>query len=373
MTLFFVVLVSSYAASVLWLLFGWARLLEKSGSVGHASHFISVIVPFRNEERDLPLLMADLFRQTYGAQNFEVIFVDDHSVDGSVEAINAALPVGMAARSFTLQHNEGKKAALALGVAHAKGEIIVTTDADCRLPAQWLTQMNQAYVDEVAQMVIGTVRIDPGTRFFGRLQALETASLTGVTGGTLGWGSPSMCSGANLSFRKSAFVEVGGYEGNENVASGDDEFLMRKIFHRWPAGIRFLGNSESVVTTRAQSTLNEFGHQRLRWAGKWRYNSSVGTRTLALAVWMFHLSFMAFAAMAPFPFFSGRVFLYGLIVKVFVEAIFLLSVCHFLSLRWSWLAFFFLQFFYSPYVVSIGFASQWMPAVWKGRSVTPRV
>ncbi len=37
-----------------------------------------------------------------------------------------------------------------------------------------------------------------------------------------------MCNGANLAFRKDVFNEVSGYKGNIQIASGDDEFLMRK-------------------------------------------------------------------------------------------------------------------------------------------------
>jgi poly-beta-1,6-N-acetyl-D-glucosamine synthase len=369
MTLLFIVFISIYGAFVLFLLVGWERTRDQETTLNLSDPFISVVIPFRNEQNNLPGLLLDLKAQRH--PNFEVVLIDDHSTDLSRQIVEDAMEGFENARLISLDTSSGKKAALTEGIRQAKANIILTTDADCQFNKDWLSQVARSY-DETAKMVIGSVRIK-GDRFFGKLQSIEMASLTGTSGGTLGWGFPSMCNGANLSFKKSAFEEVGGYETNESIPSGDDDFLMRKFFDRYPLGIRFLTHRDSVVATHAQTTISAFVQQRLRWAGKWRHNSSASVKLLALSVLSFHLSLIAFSGLAAAGYISSKVFFYGMGARFFVEALFLFSVCRFLQVRWSWFAFLVLQFFYPVYVVSIGFASQWMSAEWKGRKVTPRV
>ncbi len=137
-----------------------------------------------------------------------------------------------------------------LGVEKAGGEIIVTTDADCRLPIHWLQSIATSFHEGNVKMVFGGVRIKEDKSFFSKLQALEFCSLIGTGGAMAGLGIPILCNGANLAFLRSAFLEVKGYDGNLDIPSGDDEFLMRKIDRRFPGSIRFQPSEDSVVETR---------------------------------------------------------------------------------------------------------------------------
>lgn len=82
---------------------------------------VSVVVPTRNEASNLPLVFNRLPRDI-----FEVLVVDGHSTDGTVEVARALLPDVR----IIEQTNKGKGDALALGFEHAAGDIIVTLDAD---------------------------------------------------------------------------------------------------------------------------------------------------------------------------------------------------------------------------------------------------
>lgn len=372
MTTFLIAVFILYYILVLTLAFGWARLGDQSVKNGaQKDRFISVVIAFRNEELHLPVLLEGIRKQSYARSRYEVILVNDHSTDHSTEGIE-----NQTSSQIKLIHLpmdlSGKKTALDFGISHAQGELIATTDADCRLLPGWLSTINEQFHHDEVKMVTGLVRIDESTSLFSRLQALEFVSLMGTTGATIGLGSPAMCNGANLAFLKSAYHEVNGYEGNKDIPSGDDEFLMRKILKKWKNSIRFMDNEQAIVATSGQSSFSDWVNQRLRWAGKWKYNSSLSTKAIALAILGFHIFFLLFFVFVLSAQFNVRQasILWG--TKMFVEAVFLLPVCTTLKLRWRWISFFALQFSYSIYVLMIGILSQVKGYEWKGRRWNPQ-
>lgn len=372
MTTFFILVFLVYSALLLWLMWGWFRLSRNNNpSLSNVKqHFISVIIPYRNEATYVSSMLNHLAAQTYSAANFEIIFVDDHSTDQSTElALQANMNHLTILQLPATEH--GKKAALDLGIRHAKGEIIALSDMDCDLPSAWLMTINEGFSSANVKMLVGAVRIVPSGSLFSLMQALEFSSLIGTSGATLGWGKPTMSNGANLSFLKSAFMEVDGYTGNSAIPSGDDEFLMRKIAARWKDAVRFLYNREAVVSTSAQPTLAAFLHQRLRWASKWKYNSSFFTKVTALLVLAFHSCFLLFFAFLVLGKIELTIALGLLFSKLLMEGVFLFSITSFLSLRWSWISFLAVQFIHSFYVVATGILSQVKIYDWKGRRWNP--
>ena len=122
----------------------------------------------------------------------------------------------------------GKKAALQSGVHAAKTDLILTSDADCRWKSSWPQQMKAPFSNSSVQLVAGPVLTEKSDGFLAGFQLLDWASILLLTGFSFAQKKPLMCSGANLAFRKSAFLRVFGYAGNEHWLSGDDEFLLKK-------------------------------------------------------------------------------------------------------------------------------------------------
>jgi cellulose synthase/poly-beta-1,6-N-acetylglucosamine synthase-like glycosyltransferase len=374
MEAFFLVVIGLYAGLVLALGFGWAQATERGPAREVTGHrLLSVVVPFRNEEPNIAALAADLCAQLYPHAAFELIFVNDHSTDRSVEVLAQVIRNQTNARLVNLAGAEGKKAALHEGIGLAHGEVIVTTDADCRLDAEWLACINRAFALPGTQAAIGAVKLVDGGRLWHRLQAVEQWSLVAVAAGSAGWGKPVLCSGANFAFNRAAFYEVGGYADNWHIASGDDEFLMRKIVQAHPHSMRFMTDAASVVTTQAQPSLRSFVQQRLRWAGKWRHNTSVPAKVLAVLVLGVQLVLLSVMVATLAGWLPATLGLAMLGARFFVEALLLLPVARFVQQRWRWSYFLMLQFLYPVYVVAIGFASQWVTAVWKDRRVNTTV
>lgn len=342
----FIIIVSIYAALVLVLAFGFARL-EGVEKKPETLFFISVVIPFRNEK-----VLFDLSRIDYPADKCELIVVDDSDKPG---------------------HTPGKKAAITSGVSAAKGDIIATTDADCHVPSTWLREINKGFQNPVVKMLVGGVRIEENKSFFSRLQSLEFVSVAATGAATLSLGLPTMSNGANLSYRRNAFFDVNGYQGNEHIASGDDEFLMNKFSRKWKNSVTYLYSQDALVTTMPAATIGEFVSQRLRWAGKWRHNISLPTRVFAMVVWLFHLAFVILPFAAALGFITWKLFFILAGVKIFIESVFLIQAANFFRIRWRWFSFLALQCIYSFYVISTGLVSQIHLPEWKGRAVETKV
>lgn len=347
------------------LLAGWNRARHATSEpVTTKEPLISVVVPVRNEEMTIGNLLTDLSRQEY--KNFEIIIVNDDSEDETLWMVSR-----FELKNLHVVHNKGKgkKAAITAGVRAARGGIIVTTDADCSVTPTWLQVIRAQFKRSRVMMVFGAVRLRGDDSFFHALQAVEFSSLIGTGASTAALGSPMLCNAANLAFRKKSFTAVKGYDDNLDIPSGDDEFLMRKIANAYPDSVHFINNQAAIVTTVSQPDLRSFYNQRLRWASKWRYNSSLMAQSTGVLVVFFQLAFIGNWLFLFTPFILQALFLIA--VKMILEAAFLLQVCRFLGTPWNWLAFFTLQVAYPFYVVAISVSSFFKPFRWKNRIFKP--
>jgi dolichyl-phosphate beta-glucosyltransferase len=117
---------------------------------------LSVVVPCFNEEQRLPRTIEQI-ESFFGGRHadFELILVDDGSADGTRQAMDAAAARNSSVRVEALPHNRGKGRALAVGVAAAKGDEILLTDADLSTPIEELDKL-QAALDGGAGVAIAS-------------------------------------------------------------------------------------------------------------------------------------------------------------------------------------------------------------------------
>jgi biofilm PGA synthesis N-glycosyltransferase PgaC len=362
MELFLLVVFSLYLALVILLIAGWTMAMSsaRNALTEVPESRITVIVPVRNEQHNIPGLLQSLLTQEYS--NFDVIIVDDHSTDRTREVVQST---NISKIQLIGNPGHGKKSALTTGVHHAQGDIISTTDADCVLPPGWLKSINRAFIKSQTKLSFGGVRIEQDGSLFSKLQSIEFASLIGSAGAMAALGSPIMCNGANLAYRKSVFKEVNGFEGNLEVASGDDEFLMRKIHQKYSDGVVFDNAAHRIVTTAPASTARTFIQQRIRWASKWKHNTSFSAIVMALFIVLVQVTTVGLWVIAILD--GDILFLSGLLVKLILEAFFLYRVCTFLNARWSTISFLALQMIYPFYVLAIGITSNVLSFRWKDR------
>ncbi|UCH15167.1 MAG: glycosyltransferase, partial [Bacteroidales bacterium] len=219
-TLIFLVL---YIIRIFQYLSGWKQVAEFKHSFSSHEVFVSIIVPFRNEENNIKGLLEDLASQNYPGQLFEVIMVNDHSEDSTKRIVESFCSNHNNFQLIQLKENSyGKKQAIEAGIKNARGELIVITDADCRAGNKWLSAITSFYLQSgMPGMIIGLVDIMPDNTLFNKFQQLEFLSLVGSGAGAAGRLHPVFCSGANLIYEKELFHK---YEDplNRESASGDD-------------------------------------------------------------------------------------------------------------------------------------------------------
>lgn len=342
--------------------------------------FISVVVSARNEEENLPALIGDLQMQRFPAANFEVLIVDDHSADRTSEI---AMEAGGNIRLIKLaDHITGpvsayKKKAIETAVLLARGSVIVTTDADCRVKPGWLEIIAAYFANTTCNFLVMPVAILPPKNFFQTFQALDFLSLQGITGAALRLKWHYMCNGANLAYRKDSFLQVNGFEGIDKIASGDDMLLMEKFAALNKDAIHYLKSKEVIVETAAAPHLKAFLQQRARWAGKTAHYNNPVTTAILLLVYLLNLLLLLTPLLALLfrARFTGSlqffiiVWLAALVVKTLAEVYFLQTVAGFFNRRSLLKLFPLAQPFHIIYTVLAGFLGMMGKQNWKGRKV----
>ncbi len=364
---------------VLWFVFnafllnGWWKMPVYVPLHANQQLTISVLIPVRNEAENIIALLEDLDRQSYPADRYEVIVADDHSTDRTAELVRAFQ--SKARYSLTLltlteeNHSSPKKRAISQAIQQAKHAWIVTTDGDCRVGPQWLQILASYQQTTQAQLISGPVTFHDEGSLRSRIQIVEFASLVGSAAVAMFWKKPNMCNGANLSYARSAFLAVDGFQGNENLASGDDEFLMHKIAARFPGEVHFLKNSLALVHTGAHQSFRSFYHQRRRWASKWRHYTDWKVSALAIFVFMANASTIVGLGAYLAGSISGFVLASILGLKFSLEFLFLAGVLHFLKQSKSIAYIPFVQLIYPFYVCFFGLLAQGKGYQWKGRKL----
>ncbi len=264
----------------------WKKLLRKSPrqatselNVGNLP-FVTVVIPVRNEAKNVGNLLRSLSHQTY--RNFEIIVVNDHSEDQTVQVVQAS---GVKVMMLNLESETGKKAALTTGINAANGKWIVTLDGDVTVPDGLVEELIGIGETEDAVMVCGMVILkaeDAKPSWWSKFQTMEFAVLQLCGMAAISQHKMLVNSGANLAFRKGAWVKLGGYESYAFIPSGDDTFLMMEMEKRYPG--RVVAAPDAVVTTGTMPTFGRLVDQRSRWASKTRYYKSTYVNFIGVAI-----------------------------------------------------------------------------------------
>lgn len=250
---------------------------------GAPKRFISVVVSCFNEEKNLPSLLKDISGQDYPCDMFELLLIDDNSSDNTFNTASGY--IGIKNLRVIKNQGKGKKQAIRKGVDESAGELVIVTDADCRMGKKWLSAIASFYEKEQPKMIICPVTLEGETGFFQRFQELEYLSLQGVTAGTAVSGNPVMCNGANMAFTKEVYVKNSGNLHPE-LQSGDDVFLLHSVKKEPSDKILWLESSEAMVTTKSQESLSSFLRQRVRWISKAGTYEDRYTRLLAIVTFV---------------------------------------------------------------------------------------
>jgi cellulose synthase/poly-beta-1,6-N-acetylglucosamine synthase-like glycosyltransferase len=360
---FFISIILFYSILLLYFTYIWnkqEKICEKGAFLR-----VSIIIPFNNEEKKLASLIESFEQLNYPAHLADFIFVNDHSTDNSIARLDQLLiQFPFPYQILTLPDELiGKKQAIVEAVAHSNAPVILSTDADCSVPSDWIKLMQAPFNSSAIHLVSGNV-VFRSRRFLDKVFQMEFAPLIGVGGVSIKLGKPGMANGANLAFRKSTFLELDVFKDNMHIPTGDDVFLVQKVSKAYPQGIIF--QKESRVFTDPPANLTAFYHQRLRWASKWKAAAESKNKLPAIAVWMFHFLYLigitGFVSEANY---SVAIVLF--LIKLLAELNFLWNILNSQQQKFNIFAFIILQMFYSIYVIIFGLMSNFSAYEWKGR------
>ncbi len=271
--------------------------------------FVTVVVPARDEADVVEACLASILACAYPPDRFEVIVVDDLSEDATPALVRrVAGDAGGRVRLLQMPENlerarAHKKRAIEKGIAHARGALILTTDADCTVPPAWIAAMAAEFVDvgadpavrPVTAFVSGPVVYTVERPALLQMQALEFLGLVSLGAGMIGAGRPVTCNGANVAYRKDVFEALGGFSGIDHLTSGDDELLMQKVARETPHRVAFCGAPAATVVTAPVRSAGGFLQQRRRWASKSLHYPSAALVAGAAVAWLFHAALLASA------------------------------------------------------------------------------
>jgi len=367
-----VILVSVvYYLFVGFLIQAWRKKIPQKTNPQVREPKVSVVIAVRNESETIGCIMDSLSRQDYSADRFEVIVMDDGSTDHTSEIVQVkgkrlSCDLILGVTGADQLGGNGKKVAITRGVELAKGELILITDGDCRVEPQWISSHVKWFLDYQADFLAGPVRIKGDTAFWQRWQALEFASLVGTGAAFINAGVPLFCNGANMAFRKEVFLSSGGYGDNSHVPSGDDVYLMQKIYASG-GKVVFVKDCKAIVETRLQPTWKDFFHQRNRWAGKWHHQHSWYGFLVPVMLFTYYFLLTVSVFLTIFGLFPWWLLLFLLVMKLVLEYIFLRNVMVFQGNKIKMGIFTISSLAYAFYALLFGITANLMGFQWKGR------
>jgi cellulose synthase/poly-beta-1,6-N-acetylglucosamine synthase-like glycosyltransferase len=322
----------------------------------------TVIVAARNEESNIKRCLNSLGKLEYPEGKLEVLIVDDRSTDRTGEIIDEFISERENFRKIIPDEPKGKMVgkvnALATAIREANGQIILTTDADCVVKPLWVKSIASFYQNDVGMVDSYTTQL--ANNSFSGMQAIDFIYLLLVGGGTINLGIPISCIGNNMSFRKKAYDEIGGYEALPFSVT-EDFTLLRAIYKLKKYKILFPLEKDALVTSIPCPDFKSLYRQKKRWAVG---GLGVPVRGFFIMFW----GYVANLAIVLTPLFYSPIWLYLVFFKIAIDLFVLYPIHQKMGITKNLKYFFAYQIYYILYVLAlplIVLANR--KVVWKGR------
>jgi poly-beta-1,6-N-acetyl-D-glucosamine synthase len=344
----------------------WRKKQEKNpeGKSAGPLSSVSVVVACKNEEKNITVLLDSLVRQDYPENLFEIIIVDDHSTDHTADIISDFIRKN---ERFTLPKiiliknaSSGKKSAIYNGIRASSGELVMVTDADCTASSRWIVSHETVYRDENADMVSGRVKCTADKTVISSFGMYEFAALQGVTAAMTLAGEPVMCNGANMAFRKEAYLR-NVEQIRMDIASGDDIFLLHAIKDS-KGKVVWNNDTQAEIKTNGADTFAGLLRQRARWASKTAHYKDTATILTALAVFTCNI---CMAVLTIGSFFSSVfliAFTAALVIKATADGTIIIQVLKKEKEKFSLLRFILMDILYPFYFILV-FVLSFLPSM----------
>ncbi len=370
----FGLITAAYLGLVISFLYGWKRLPDVKLRVLPAENTFSIVIPYRDETENLPALLKSLSGIKYPAAKYEILLVNDASKDNSREICGAFLKdfplLNIRLLENKRQSNSPKKDAIRTAIESSKFEYIATTDADCVIPPNWLHFFDEMIRENNSEMIAGPVgfiqKLGGKKPYFQNFEEMDFMSLQASTIGAFGIEKAIMCNGANLCYKKDLFIKGSGFSDNENLASGDDVFLLQD-FRKKGKRVTFIKSEKAAVLTNYQKRLNDLIQQRIRWAAKTSAYTSLFAKFTGIIVFLMNLSLLFFTVLAFMKLFSFQYLMLIFLLKFNADFMLIFKAAKFMNRESLMRHYFWCSISYPFFSVYVASLSLFKSYEWKGR------
>lgn len=324
---------------------------------------VTVVVAARDEEKNILDCLHSLDKLIYPEGKIEVIIVNDHSTDSTGEIIESFIKDKPKFKTLVPEGSigslKGKTNALANAINISSGEVILTTDADCIVSPTWAKTIASYYLDDVG--FVGGFTTQQDYSPFTGMQAIDFVYLLTVAAGSINLGKPLSCIGNNMSYRKSVYMEMGGYEGLPFSVTEDFNLLMA-IHEMKRYKIIYPLDASALVTSKACPDWRTLYWQKKRWGVGGMKSDLIGYSVMA---W----GYIVHGAMLLLPFFFSLSVLYLIVFKILIDYYFVKPIFNKLKLRMRFTHFLAFELYFIIYVLILPFVVLPNRKVkWKGRT-----
>ncbi len=296
--------------------------LKKSSKYPPITHpqNVSVVIAARNESKNLSRLLDDLASQDYPKDKLEIIVTDDRSTDKTWKIITDYMNEYLNFKGIQITEKSNdmtpKKHALSKAVSTARGDIILSTDGDCRVPPTWVSSM-VGNLGSSTGIVAGFSTVKAENRLFHLFQRVDFLSLMSANAGAMGMGFAWAGSGQNLAYKKSYFNQIDGFRPVAHQISGDDIYLIQSISKI--GGGTFNPDPAGAVTTLPIDSFSQFINQRIRWASNapGQHHSQIWFLVFLLSAFILNVSLLLHVVLGFFT----LTFLCMWLLKIFTDGV----------------------------------------------------
>ncbi|HZD59830.1 MAG TPA: glycosyltransferase [Anaerolineae bacterium] len=258
---------------------------------------VSIIIPAMNEEEVIQRTLLAAVSVDYPKSKLEVIVVDDGSTDSTWARIEDFCQVYPEAKPIRLPNNRGKREAMAVGIEHSSGEILVFIDSDSIVEPKSFHFILQDFADPEVAAVAGHADVYNATqnaltkmqaiRYFSSFQLMKACESV--------FDSVTCCSGCFSAYRRAYLLEVLDEWRHQtflgvNCTYGDDRSLTNKLLRNYKVRYNSLARAYTIVP----ENYRQFFKQQLRWKKSWTRESLIAIRIF----WRKHPVFAASAYLA---------------------------------------------------------------------------
>jgi cellulose synthase/poly-beta-1,6-N-acetylglucosamine synthase-like glycosyltransferase len=360
----FIAVAFCYVLFFWWLRWGLNSLKPHSAidlqKNGQPQPSVSVIIPMHNEEEFIERTLLALHSQNYLGQK-EFICVNDRSVDQTGPLVRAFCEQNPEFKYFEIPQDapkvsSPKKRALELGFKNAQGQIWMTMDADCMPPVGWMNSMILRFEPHI-DIVQGPKKIIGTNSLIHSFQKLDTLGFTTIEAAFFAWQKPMLASAPSLGYRREVFEQVHGFEGLEDLESGDDDMLVQKM-SQVAHGVTYNADADAQVGTAPVDSWRALFSQRARWASNGATYDNKMYVILLLCIYTFFILLFFGPVLICFDLMSLWLYVAIVAIKMTTDFVFILKGAQILRsqnlLKW----FLFVFFVQIPLIVWAGIAGR---------------